>query len=333
MCGEQMTVKYIPVVCIVGPTAVGKTELSLLVAEQLGSEIVSADSMQVYRHMNIGTAKLPPHARRGIVHHMLDIAEPWESFTVHDYAAGARAIIAELARRGKVPVVVGGTGLYIRALVDGYDFTATSRNDALRADLEKESKTYGGGYLHDRLEALDADAAGRIHPHDTRRIIRALEIVLGSGQPVRENYQSKGEDVKSDHIVPVLVGLNALRPDLYARINHRVDTMIAQGLADEVRALLDMGCTQEHTSMQAIGYKELVSYVQGECSLEEAVGMIKQASRRYAKRQLSWFRADRRIEWYVLQEDDMMLSSSELVSRISDRLERLRSQGIDKPGN
>ena len=318
-----MNAKCTPVVCIVGPTAVGKTELSLQVAEYLGSEIVSADSMQVYRYMNIGTAKLPSHARRGIVHHMLDVAEPWELFTVHDYAIAARTAVADIARRGQVPVVVGGTGLYIRALVDGYDFTATSRNNALRTELEAESVTYGSPHLHDRLRALDPDAAAKIHPNDARRIIRALEIVLGSGQPVRENYRPQNEsDVQ---IMPVMVGLDAPRTDLYERINQRVDAMMEQGLEDEVRALLNMGCTSEHTSMQAIGYKELVSYVRGECSREDAVNGIKQASRRYAKRQLSWFRADRRIEWYALQEDDMMLSSSELVLRISDRLGHRRS--------
>ncbi len=318
--GEYMNAKRTPVVCIVGPTAVGKTELSLQVAEHLQTEIVSADSMQVYRHMDIGTAKLPSRARRGIVHHMLDVSEPWELFTVHDYALGARTAVADMVCRGKVPVVVGGTGLYIRALMDGYDFTGTSRNSALRTELEAESIAYGSAALHDRLSALDPEAAGRIHPNDARRIIRALEIVLDSGQPVRKNHRP---DEFAGQIVPVMIGLDVPRTVLYARINQRVDEMMERGLEGEVRGLLAMGCRSEHTSMQAIGYKELVSHVRGECSLENAVHMIKQASRRYAKRQLSWFRADHRIEWYVLEEDDMMLSSSKLVSLIDDRIDHM----------
>ena len=290
-----------PVVCIVGPTAVGKSDVSLELAEAFRGEVISADSMQVYRHMDIGTAKLPVNERRGIAHHMIDVVSPLETFTVHNYAVMARVALNDIVARGHLPIVVGGTGLYIRALVDHFDFTQTERNDALREELSQQARSYGTSVLYERLLQLDPDAASRIHHNDERRLIRALEVVLTTGKPMAMNYR-----IDESPYLPVIIGLTMERTRLYARIEQRVEHMIEAGLEQEVRTLFSMGCTSSHTSMQAIGYKEFAGVIHGELSLEQATAEIKQATRRYAKRQLSWFRADPRIRWYETPEDGMM---------------------------
>ncbi len=291
----------LPVICVVGPTAVGKSDLGLELAKRYNGEIISADSMQVYRHMDIGTAKLPFVDRQGITHHMIDVVSALETFTVHDYAAMARPILQDIHTRGHLPIVVGGTGLYVRALIDHFDFTKTKRNISLREQLASESREVGSIVLHERLQNLDPVSAARIHPNDERRLIRALEVVLQTGQPMSQSYQGEESPFK-----PILLGFTMERSRLYARIDHRVHKMIDQGLVAEVESLLSMGCTASHTSMQAIGYKELTGYLAGESSLDQAVETICQATRRYAKRQLSWFRADPRIQWYETPEDGMI---------------------------
>ncbi len=299
-----MAQQPIPFIGIVGPTAVGKTELSLLLAENLGGEIISADSMQVYKHMDIGTAKLPLEERRGIIHHMIDVVEPTVSYTVFEYATSARMIIRDCYQRGNVPIVVGGTGLYFRSLVDEFDFTETDRNDELRNELSLLADQKGSQVLHEQLSVRDAEAANRIHPNDTKRLIRALEIVIQTGRTVRASYLGRDRQFQ-----PILIGLTDERERLYKRIDDRVEHMMKIGLQDEVQKLVAMGCGEEHTSMQAIGYKEMLDFLYHRVSLDEAVQQIKKASRRYAKRQFSWFRADRRIWWYHLEEDGMMNSA------------------------
>lgn len=296
-----MVTNPIPFIGIVGPTAVGKTELSLVLAEKLNGEIISADSMQVYKHMDIGTAKLPMNERRGIPHYMIDVVEPMATYSVHEYAVAARNHLRSIFARGKVPIVVGGTGLYFRALTENFDFTETNRNDELRQELEDLANVQGAPALHQKLAERDPVAANRIHPNDKKRIIRALEIVLQSGRSVQDNYQTQERP-----FVPILMGLNDERERLYRRIDARVDHMLELGLLDEVRDLMEMGCNESHTAMQAIGYKELLDYFYERITLTDAVATIKTASKRYAKRQLSWFRADKRIWWYHLQEDGMM---------------------------
>lgn len=302
------------VLCIVGPTAVGKTELSLTVAEAAGGEIVSADSMQVYRTMDIGTAKIPVAERRDITHHMLDIVEPTCSFTVHQYVESARPIIVDIARRERLPVVVGGTGLYVRALIDGFDLARTARDDGLRRMLQDRARRDGPAALHELLAQRDKIAATRIHPHDVRRVVRALEIIEHTGQPVAQSYRPEPAWCRA-----VFVGLTMQREVLYRRIEQRVDHMMEEGLLQEVAGLLAQGCTRNHTAMQAIGYKEMVGHILGEMSLDAAVAEIKRASRRYAKRQLSWYRADPRVIWYETPEDGMMGSlCAQVLARVSE---------------
>lgn len=308
----------IPIVCIVGPTAVGKTGLSLELSHRLDGEIISADSMQVYRGMDIGTAKLPFIEREGVPHYMIDVVDPTETFTAYDYARMARPIIRDIASRGKVPFMVGGTGLYFRSVLDDLDFTPATRNEALRSTLELEIVEHGIQVLHERLQQLDPVSAMRIHPNDQKRLIRALEINLLTGKPVAENHRNTNS---LSPFVPLVIGLNMEREVLYARIDQRVDQMIDEGLLFEVQTLIKKGCTAQHTSMQAIGYKELVSYIEGHVSFSDAVIRIKQASRRYAKRQLSWFRADPRISWYNWPNDDK-------ISVVSTILESINRDGI-----
>lgn len=305
-----------PLICIVGPTAIGKTDLSLDVAEALGADIVSADSMQVYRHMDIGTGKVPAHERRGVVHHMIDVVDPDASYTVHDYAQHARAVLAELAEKERLAIVVGGTGLYVKALIDHFDFADTDRDLALRDRLTALAQREGSPVLHERLRAQDPLSAARIHPNDARRIIRALEIVERTGQPV-----PVGRADEDTPYAPILIGLTAQREWLYRRIERRIDHMVEEGLIAEVRNLVSLGCDETHTAMQAIGYKEILQYVRGTCSLADAISSVKQASRRYAKRQWSWFRADPRIIWYERAEDGMMLDV--VLPFIQAELERL----------
>jgi len=291
-----------PLICVVGPTGIGKTDLSLELATTLDAQVVSADSMQVYRHMDIGTGKLRQQERRGILHHMIDVVDPQVTYTVHQYALQARSILHALHATGCLAVVAGGTGLYVRALIDHFDFTETTQDQELRAALTRIAEREGAPTLHARLTVCDPVAAGRIHPHDARRIIRALEIVERTGRPVAQSYRH--EDTP---FVPIIIGLTGEREWLYRRIERRIDHMVEEGLVAEVERLLAMGCDESHTSMQAIGYKEILQHVRGTCTLEEAVAAVKQASRRYAKRQWSWFRADPRIHWYERAEDGMML--------------------------
>ncbi|WP_219930633.1 tRNA (adenosine(37)-N6)-dimethylallyltransferase MiaA [Sulfoacidibacillus thermotolerans] len=314
-----MRERSIPIVCLVGPTAVGKTWLSLEIAERLRGEIVSADSMQVYRKMDIGTAKLPFGERRGITHYMIDVVEPTEVFTAYDYTTMARPLLKEIYTREKLPLLVGGTGLYVRALVDHLDFTKAARDEVLRDRLGKIAEEQGAEILHGQLQQLDPDAAAKIHPNDHKRLIRALEIVTLTGKPLAKNY-----DRRESPFIPLFIGLTMERTELYARIDKRVDEMIEKGLVQEVEGLLAYGCTAQHTSMQAIGYKELVEYIHGQMNFEDAVAKIKQASRRYAKRQLSWFRADPRIQWYTFAEGDMIQSISDLLDQIQHHMAAYR---------
>ncbi|OPG15600.1 tRNA (adenosine(37)-N6)-dimethylallyltransferase MiaA [Ferroacidibacillus organovorans] len=290
------------ILCIVGPTAVGKTELSLQLAEALSGEIVSADSMQVYRGMDIGTAKLLMNQRRGIVHHMIDVADPTEVYTVHRYAVQARKTIDEIALRGKTPIVVGGTGLYVRALTEHFDFTETRENEAFRAQLTARAEREGVQRLHEELMLRDPEAATRIHPNDLRRIIRALEVNEITGKTLHENWNQGDSPYDS-----VMIGLTLSRDALYQRIDARVLQMMEEGLLDEVERLRARGCRRDMASMQAIGYRQVFDFFEGLISREAMIDEIKKASRRYAKRQWSWYRNDQSVHWYDRSEDGMIL--------------------------
>ena len=290
------------IVVVAGPTASGKTALGIALAKDFNGEIVSADSMQVYRGMDIGTAKATMAEREGIPHHMLDVAEPWEDYSVARYVEQAEACCRDILRRGKLPILVGGTGLYIDSLISGRDFAAVDSDQGLREALSAEYDALGGEAMHRRLQEIDPERSAILHPGDKRRIVRALEVYRLTGVTITEHdRQTRALPKRFDAAAIHLNFKN--RSALYARIDRRVDAMVGQGLFREVEGLLAAGLSPESTAMQAIGYKEAVRALQGELRREEAVDLIKQASRRYAKRQLTWFRRNQAIHWIVREED------------------------------
>lgn len=291
----------IPVVVVAGPTASGKTELSVRIALQGNGEIVSADSMQIYRGMTIGTAKPSVQEMMGVPHHMMDFLSPGEDFSVAMYCAVAKNIIKDIHGRGKIPVLVGGTGLYIQSLIDNIAFTPSPSDPALRAQLYQQSKDHGGQSLLDQLMTFDPAMAESLHPNNVGRIIRAIEIYRLTGVTMTQQLLESKKNPSP--YSPVLIGLDCRdRQKLYDRINRRVDFMIEQGLVEEVRALIQKATGK--TAVQAIGYKELIPYLEGRIGLEEATDRIKQETRRYAKRQLTWFRRDRRFHWLFVDDYD-----------------------------
>lgn len=309
------------IVVVAGPTASGKTALGIALAKAYNGEIVSADSMQVYRGMDIGTAKASLEEREGIPHHMLDVAEPWEEYSVARYVEQAEACCRDILGRGKLPIVVGGTGLYIDSLVSGRDFAAVDSDRGLREALSAEYDSLGGETMHRRLQEIDPERAAILHPGDKRRIVRALEIYRLTGITITEHdRQTRALPKRFDAAAIHLNFKN--RAALYARIDRRVDKMVAQGLFREVEGLLARGLSPESTAMQAIGYKEAVLALKGELSREEAVALIKQASRRYAKRQMTWFNRDKEA-LRILWEDE---PDFELARRVST--EFLHSRGL-----
>ncbi len=289
-----------PLIILAGPTAVGKTECSLSLAEALDGEIISADSMQVYRGMDIGTAKLPVEERRGIPHHLLDIRDPSEEFHVVEFQREARAAMEDIWARGKVPVMTGGTGFYIQAVTRDIDFTETGGDPAFRKELEELAASGGGEELYRRLQEADPEAAEEIHPNNLKRIIRALEYHAFTGQRISEHNRMEKEK-KSPYNLLYLV-LNRTRPALYERINRRVEIMMEQGLLEEVRRLKEEGARRNWVSMQGLGYKQLLAHLDGECSLEEAVAAIQQETRHFAKRQVTWFKREKEAVWLNREE-------------------------------
>ena len=284
-------------VVITGPTAVGKTDISIKVAEELCGEIVSCDSMQVYKYMDIGTAKPSLSERETVPHHLIDVVTPDEDFNVAIFQELAEAAISDITSRHRIPILVGGTGLYIKAIVDGFLFPWEGASPEVRESLEEEAKEKGPDALHARLEEVDPQAARKIHPNDKRRVIRALEVYVTTGRPISDMWREGRRRKRARFDRLVMIGLVRERASLYERIEHRCDKMIKMGLVEETRQLLEHGYSRTLTSGQALGYKETVRYLKGECSLEEAVELIKRDTRRYAKRQLIWFRADPRVEW------------------------------------
>ena len=282
-------------ICIAGPTASGKTALSIGLAKMLDAEIVSCDSMQIYKYMDIGTAKPTLDEREGIVHHMLDVAEPWEDFSVSRYCKMASEIIDSLLSQGKNVIICGGTGLYMDSLIKGNEF-APFPSTGVRERLEAEADENGMEILLQQLRAVDPDAAERLHLKDRKRIIRALEVYLETGKTITaHNLETQSQPAKYN---PIWFGLeDENRQDLYDRIDRRVETMVANGLVDEIQALLNMGIDPKATALQAIGYKEFFGAMAGECSMAEATAQVQQASRKYAKRQLTWFRRNPSIHW------------------------------------
>lgn len=281
-----------PLLMIAGPTASGKTAVAVELALRHGGEVVSADSMQVYRGMDIGTAKPTKEEMKGIPHHLLDVAEPEQPFSVADYTALANKAIGDIAARGHLPILAGGTGLYLRAVTDYLDFSEGNSDDSLRAELQKTAQEQGIGILYEQLAQIDPQSAERIHPNDGKRIIRALEVYRVTGITMTE-HQKKAASRPSPYDT-FRVGLAYDRQKLYDRINRRVTRMLEMGLTEEAAGLMDR---MQGTSFQSIGYKEMEQYLKGEASLQEAAEQIRRATRRYAKRQMTFFRADPRIVW------------------------------------
>jgi len=283
------------ILVVVGPTASGKSDLALRLARELDAEIVNADSMQVYRGLDIGTAKPSPAQRAGVPHHLIDVAEPDRLFSAADFAEAADEAIRAITGRGKRVIVVGGTGLYIRALLKGLVDSPSGAGDVRKA-LQEEAAQLGNDAMLERLRQVDPELAARMHPNNLVRIIRALEVHRLTGIPLSRYQQEHAFSVR--RYDSLQIGIDVDRKELYARIEARVDRMLAEGLKDEVRGLLGQGYGRQLKAMRAIGYKETAAYLAGECSLEEAAQLMKRDTRRYAKRQLTWFNADPDILWF-----------------------------------
>ncbi len=282
------------IIGVVGPTASGKTDYAIRLAKERGGEVVSCDSMQIYRHMDIGTAKPTSEEMQGIPHHMIDIAEPEENFSVARFVKLARECMDDILERGKIPVLCGGTGLYFDSIINNLEFSEMETDEEYRQSLNALAEEKGCEFVHRMLREVDPRSADAIHPNNLKRVIRALEIYKVSGKPKSVlDREQRGEPLYEGEIF----GLSRPRDVLYDRINRRVDIMMEQGLLEEVKTLLSMGISPKATSMQAIGYKELVWYLDGTLTLKEAVDKIKQESRRYAKRQITWFKRNPDIIW------------------------------------
>ena len=290
------------IICIAGPTASGKTALAVALAKELNGEVVSCDSMQVYKRMDIGTAKPTLEEMQGIPHRMIDVAEPWEDFSVSRYCEMAAPIVDDILSRGKTAVIAGGTGLYMDSLVRGSAF-APFPATGVRERLEAQADAEGMEAMLSRLRAVDPDSAQRLHLSDRKRILRALEVYLETGETITE-HNRKTQAVPPRYS-PIWLGLDfAQRSELYRRIDLRVSLMLQQGLVEEIRGLLADGIPEKATAMQAIGYKEFVDALDGRCTIEEAADQVRQSSRRYAKRQLTWFRRNKAIHWLIRETGD-----------------------------
>ena len=284
-------IKQPAIVILTGPTAVGKTDLSVGLAKRIGGEIISADSMQVYRHMDIGSAKITPMQMGGVAHHLIDILEPTEEFNVVLFQQSAKRAMDGIYERGHIPIITGGTGFYIQALLYDIDFTDNDEDTELRSNLEEIAKMQGSEALYDRLRQIDPESCEIIHANNIKRVIRAIEFYEKTGIKISEHNKIQRQN-DSPYNFAYFV-LNDDRNKLYGRIEDRVDEMLKLGLVDEVRSLRDMGCTADMVSMQGLGYKEILAYLDGHTTLEEAVYLIKRDTRHFAKRQLTWFRRER----------------------------------------
>ena len=298
------------IICIAGPTASGKTALAVALAKELHGEVVSCDSMYVYRRMNIGTAKPSQEEMEGIVHHMIDVADPDEDFSVSKYCEMAAPIVDDIVARGKTAIIAGGTGLYMDSLIRGNAF-APFPSTGMRKKLEAQADEQGMDAILDLLRSIDPDAAARLHLSDRKRIIRALEVYYETGQ-TNTAHNLKTQAIPPRY-TPLWLGLDfADRAELYRRIDLRVEIMLQQGLIEEIRQLLASGIPQKCTAMQAIGYKEFVAALDGQCTIEEAAEEVRKSSRHYAKRQLTWFRRNKNIHWLTRQAGE---SPEEIINR------------------
>lgn len=312
MLGEKQKI-----IVIIGPTAVGKTKTSLELAKALNGEIISGDSMQIYKGMDIGTAKVRKEEMQGIPHYLIDIKEPTDAYSVAEFQQDVRHRIAEIASRGHLPIIVGGTGLYIQSVLFDYQFSESGKNEEVRKGLEKRSREVGFEKLHAELSEIDPKSAANIHPNNVRRVIRALEIFYTTGKTMSEYQETQQPEPLYD---VALMGLTMEREILYDRINLRVDMMVEEGLFGEVQNLYDKGL-RDCQSIQAIGYKELYAFFDGKVSKEQAIEDLKQNSRRYAKRQLTWFRNKMDVTWFDMTHGDFEQKLSQIFTFIAGKLQ------------
>lgn len=310
-----------PLVILTGPTAVGKTKASIGLAKAIGGEIISADSMQVYKQMDIGSAKIKPSEMDGIPHYLVDILEPDEEFHVVLFQQMAKQAIQKIYEKGKIPILVGGTGFYIQAVLYDIDFSENEKDTSYREELEKLAQTKGAEYLHDRLREVDEKSAQDIHANNVKRVIRALEYFHQTGEKISEHNEEQRKKV-SPYNFSYFV-LNDERAHLYERINLRVDQMINEGLVREVQSLKEKGYTRDMVSMQGLGYKEMLDYLDNKCSLEEAVEIIKRDTRHFAKRQITWFKRESDVTWIDKKEYDY---NEERILKVM--LQELKERGI-----
>lgn len=309
--------KKIPLIILTGPTAVGKTDLSIKLAKNMDAEIISADSMQIYKYMDIGSAKVTEEEMQGVKHYLIDEVKPDYPFSVSEFQQRAKKYIYEINQKGKPVLVTGGTGLYLNSLIYNMDFAKSDANNELRDELQNQLAEKGIDYMHDRLKSFDEEAANRIHKNNTKRVIRALEVCL-SGKKMND-FSS---DLKfNEEYEPIIIVLNRNREHLYERINMRVDIMLENGLVEEVKKLLSMGFKKDMISMQGIGYKEILKYLDGEYTYEEAIEIIKRDSRRYAKRQITWFKRYETAKWFDLDKyESIDTLKNEIILYIKDSI-------------
>lgn len=301
-----------PLLVLTGPTAVGKTKLSIALARAVGGEIISADSMQVYRHMDIGSAKIKIEEMQGIPHHLIDVLEPTEDFHIVLFQKMAKEAMADIYSRGHIPILTGGTGFYIQAVTRDIDFTEAEQENGYRKKLEAIALSQGAEALHRMLRDIDPKSAEEIHPNNVKRVIRALEFYHQNGVPISSHNEAQKQQTSPYNLAYFV--LNAPRPLLYERIEARVDEMLSEGLVEEVRKLQSMGCCRGMVSMQGLGYKEILSYLEGECSLEEAVRILKRDTRHFAKRQLTWFRREPEVIW--LDKEKFEFDDEKILARM-----------------
>ena len=311
------------IICIAGPTASGKTALAVEIAKLVNGEVVNCDSMQIYKYMNIGTAKPSSEEQQGIVHHMIDVAEPDEDFSVSRYCEMATPIVEDILSRGKTAVIAGGTGLYMDSLIRGNAF-APFPSTGMRQKLEAQADRVGMEFMLDQLRIIDPDAAARLHLSDRKRVIRALEVYYETGETITAH--NRKTQAIPPRFRPVWLGLDfADRKDLYRRIDLRVGLMLEQGLLQEIRELLDRGIPEKCTAMQAIGYKEFLDALEGRCTIDEAADLVRQSSRHYAKRQLTWFRRNKDIHWLIRTPGD---GAEEILQRARQVLQETDNRNM-----
>ncbi|MCX7922934.1 MAG: tRNA (adenosine(37)-N6)-dimethylallyltransferase MiaA [Clostridia bacterium] len=307
------------VIVLIGPTASGKTKLSVELAKKIGGDIISADSMQIYKYMDIGTAKPDKEEMQGIKHYLIDEVYPDEEFNVARFQETATEYIEQIIAADKVPIVAGGTGLYVNSLVYNINFSETISDWELRERLKKEAEEKGNDYLHARLREIDPEAADSIHPNNVKRVIRAIEVYEYTKKPISYHQQNSRQIPPKYNFI--LIGLTMDREKLYDRINKRVDLMVEKGLVDEVKKLMELGYDKSHVAMQGIGYKEILAYLRGEISIDEAVYQIKIGTRHYAKRQITWFKRLENVFWVNTDEFN---NESQILEYIFEYIQRKR---------